>query len=332
MTPERILSGRQELERLYQAIARLPGPCRSVFVMRKFDDKPQKAIAAELQISENTVEKRMSRALRMILEHLQARSAKEVENGSSPDRPLSVKERRDAWKAARTRSRQRRRGGSLESTEASPRTKQPHSRNGWPQTLDARAPSPAAQAAWVHAGSRPGVSRTHSELRESRAAPELGALRCRGHGGGARRHSDGLATVIRSWPGKAIPKLIWRPRSAKSAACPSPTRSRITLDTSSRVSVRYESAARLVRLESGTALFEVAKDPGRPFVVQAGHTRVRGRLVLAFHRAPPVGGRCRSHGYRRHGRCLARDEYSRAGTVRLELPATTHSDHTAGKL
>jgi DNA-directed RNA polymerase specialized sigma24 family protein len=40
ITPERILSGRQELERLYQAIARLTGPCRSVFVMRKFDGKP----------------------------------------------------------------------------------------------------------------------------------------------------------------------------------------------------------------------------------------------------------------------------------------------------
>ena len=67
LTPERILSGRQELDRLYQAIAGLPAPCRSVFIMRKFDDKPQKAIAAELRISENTVEKRMSRALRMIL-------------------------------------------------------------------------------------------------------------------------------------------------------------------------------------------------------------------------------------------------------------------------
>jgi RNA polymerase sigma-70 factor (ECF subfamily) len=72
-TPERILSGRQELERLYDAIARLPGRCRTVFVMRKFDDMPQKAIAAELRISENTVEKLISRALRMIVEYLQQR-------------------------------------------------------------------------------------------------------------------------------------------------------------------------------------------------------------------------------------------------------------------
>jgi len=94
ITPERILSGRQELEQLYQAISRLPGPCRSVFVMRKFDDKPQKAIAAELQISENTVERRMSRALRMIMEYLQE-NAGELNNGSRLDR-IERKERRDA--------------------------------------------------------------------------------------------------------------------------------------------------------------------------------------------------------------------------------------------
>jgi len=92
-TPERILSGRQELERVFRAIVALPGACRVVFVMRKFDGKSQKAIAAELQISENIVEKRMSRALRMILEQLQA-SAKEVANAPKFERV--VKEHRDA--------------------------------------------------------------------------------------------------------------------------------------------------------------------------------------------------------------------------------------------
>jgi RNA polymerase sigma factor (sigma-70 family) len=80
-TPERIVSGREELERLYDAIARLPGPCRTVFVMRKFDDMPQKAIAAELRISENSVEKRMSRALRMIVEYLQLREQRGENDG-----------------------------------------------------------------------------------------------------------------------------------------------------------------------------------------------------------------------------------------------------------
>ena len=79
VTPERILSGRQELERLYGAIARLPDSCRIVFVMRKFDDMPQKEIAAQLRISENRVEKQLSRARRMILEQLTG-SEPEIEN------------------------------------------------------------------------------------------------------------------------------------------------------------------------------------------------------------------------------------------------------------
>jgi RNA polymerase sigma factor (sigma-70 family) len=70
-TPERIVSGRQELERLYRAISSLPSACRTVFVMRKFQDMPQKAIAAELRISENAVEKRMTRAIRQIVDYLQ---------------------------------------------------------------------------------------------------------------------------------------------------------------------------------------------------------------------------------------------------------------------
>lgn len=70
-TPERIVSGRQEVERLYRAISALPSPCRTVFIMRKFDDMSQKAIAAQLRISENAVEKRMSRALRKLLACMQ---------------------------------------------------------------------------------------------------------------------------------------------------------------------------------------------------------------------------------------------------------------------
>jgi RNA polymerase sigma factor (sigma-70 family) len=93
-TPERILSGRQELERLYRAIARLPAACRSVFMMRKFDDMPQKAIAARLRVSENTIEKRMVRALRMILEDLKT-TEKDFDIRAGRDR-LADKARRDA--------------------------------------------------------------------------------------------------------------------------------------------------------------------------------------------------------------------------------------------
>jgi RNA polymerase sigma factor (sigma-70 family) len=93
MTPERIISGRQELERVYAAIVALPNSCRTVFVMRKFDDQPQKAIASELHVSENIVEKRMMRALQMLLENLkQARG----EPGSPQGDEVKRRKRRDA--------------------------------------------------------------------------------------------------------------------------------------------------------------------------------------------------------------------------------------------
>jgi len=49
----------------------------------------------------------------------------------------------------------------------------------------------------------------------------------------------------------------------------------VTLDTRSRISVQFEPETRIVRLESGEALFEVEKDSARPFVVQAGDVRIR---------------------------------------------------------
>lgn len=42
---------------------------------------------------------------------------------------------------------------------------------------------------------------------------------------------------------------------------------RLTLNTSTRVQIRYAESQRSVRLEEGEAYFEVARDPGRPFVV-----------------------------------------------------------------
>jgi RNA polymerase sigma factor (sigma-70 family) len=93
-SPERIVSGRQELERFYRAVIALPRPCRAVFIMRKFDDKPQKTIALELGISENVVEKRMSRALRMLLAQLQ--TGVEKLGKSTPIVRVLRKERRGA--------------------------------------------------------------------------------------------------------------------------------------------------------------------------------------------------------------------------------------------
>lgn len=49
----------------------------------------------------------------------------------------------------------------------------------------------------------------------------------------------------------------------------------VTLNTDSKVEVAYSDERRNVRLIEGEALFDVAKDPARPFVVAAGDSEVR---------------------------------------------------------
>jgi transmembrane sensor len=49
----------------------------------------------------------------------------------------------------------------------------------------------------------------------------------------------------------------------------------ITLGNQTRIAIAYEPSTRRIRLESGAAMFEVAKDPSRPFVVEGGDVRIR---------------------------------------------------------
>jgi len=49
----------------------------------------------------------------------------------------------------------------------------------------------------------------------------------------------------------------------------------MTLNTASRVIVDFSERERIIRLLEGEALFDVVKDPDRPFLVDAGETRVR---------------------------------------------------------
>jgi transmembrane sensor len=51
--------------------------------------------------------------------------------------------------------------------------------------------------------------------------------------------------------------------------------SRLTLDTDSQVRIRFGDGERRIELLRGQALFEVAHDAQRPFIVRAGDTRVR---------------------------------------------------------
>jgi transmembrane sensor len=51
--------------------------------------------------------------------------------------------------------------------------------------------------------------------------------------------------------------------------------SMVTLNTDTRIRVHYSKRRRDLRLERGEALFEVAKNPNRPFVVRDGKSEVR---------------------------------------------------------
>jgi len=126
-----------------------------------------------------------------------------------------------------------------------------------------------AQAGWVYMD-RAQVYRAAGELRESRTARRW---RMAIPWASAAAVLVAVATALWAWQGYSRTHFATARGEIRPLNLADGTR--VTLDTLSRVSVRYGSATRLVSLEAGEALFEVAKDPGRPFIVQAGNVRVR---------------------------------------------------------
>jgi len=125
-----------------------------------------------------------------------------------------------------------------------------------------------AQAAWLHA----------DRAQAFRAATELRAPPAEG-----RRHAMRWAAAAAGIASLAMSFMGWQAYTRTHLATATgeirkdslADGSYVTLDTRSRISVQFEPKTRIVRLESGEALFEVAKDSTRPFVVQAGDVRVR---------------------------------------------------------
>jgi RNA polymerase sigma factor (sigma-70 family) len=68
--PDRRASAHQELERLERLVATLPEQCRRAFRLQKFCGLTQREIAAEMNITEKTVEKHLATALVRILDAL----------------------------------------------------------------------------------------------------------------------------------------------------------------------------------------------------------------------------------------------------------------------
>jgi len=126
-----------------------------------------------------------------------------------------------------------------------------------------------AQTGWVSMD-RAQVYRAAGELRESRTARRW---RMAIPWASAAAVLLAVATSLSAWQGYSRSHFATARGEIRQLSLADGTR--VTLDTLSRVSVRYGSATRLVSLEAGEALFEVVKDSGRPFVVQAGNVRVR---------------------------------------------------------
>jgi transmembrane sensor len=126
-----------------------------------------------------------------------------------------------------------------------------------------------AQAGWVYMD-RSQVYRAAGELRES---PTARRWRMAVPWASAAAVLVAVAAALSAWQGYSRTHIATARGEIRQLNLTDG--SRLTLDALSRVSVRYESAARLVRLEAGEALFEVAKDSQRPFIVQAGNVRVR---------------------------------------------------------
>lgn len=66
-TPEDCLAARQELSRAAALIAALPTKCREAFTLRKVHELSQREVAQRMGVSENTVEKHVGKALRLLM-------------------------------------------------------------------------------------------------------------------------------------------------------------------------------------------------------------------------------------------------------------------------
>jgi RNA polymerase sigma factor (sigma-70 family) len=67
-SPEQHVIDRDELRQLARAIAAMPLKTREAFVLRRVDGLPQREIAAQMRISENTVETHVSRGILFLID------------------------------------------------------------------------------------------------------------------------------------------------------------------------------------------------------------------------------------------------------------------------
>jgi RNA polymerase sigma factor (sigma-70 family) len=85
LSPERRLSGLQDLRHLSYAFDQLPEKCREVVWLRKVQGLSQREVGAKLHIAETTVEKHMARGIRLLARFLFNGEAARKSKGAAKD-------------------------------------------------------------------------------------------------------------------------------------------------------------------------------------------------------------------------------------------------------
>ena len=85
----------------------------------------------------------------------------------------------------------------------------------------------------------------------------------------------GLAILALWWPASWWAEPAVATVKGELRQLPLPDGSSVTLNTSTAIQTRFDARQRVVELVRGEALFDVAKDPQRPFQVQAGELTVK---------------------------------------------------------
>lgn len=67
-SPEQATIDRDELRRLAEAIAAMPGQTREAFILRRVHGLPQREIATRMRLAESTVEKHIARGVRFLID------------------------------------------------------------------------------------------------------------------------------------------------------------------------------------------------------------------------------------------------------------------------
>lgn len=67
-SPERVVVGQSELEKVKRLIARLPGRCRDVIELRKIHGLSQREAAQALGVREDVIEREVAKGMRLILQ------------------------------------------------------------------------------------------------------------------------------------------------------------------------------------------------------------------------------------------------------------------------